>query len=221
MSAEPQAMSAALFHGGGATRFCGDKGLAEFRGRPLASWALATLERVSDDVWISSNDENLEARFGHPVVKDIHPGNGPLGGLHAALKAARHDLLAVAACDMPFASAALFLHMQAVAADWDAVVPASPRSGANQKSSHAALEDYYCEPLHALYRRSCLPGVEAALARGERKFDLLLAAVRTRLILPEERERLAGVHPLVFENVNTREDLARLEAAEPPEPRRP
>ncbi len=214
MSAEISRLSAALFYGGGATRFGADKGLAEFRGQPLASWALSALERISDDVWISSHDESLAARLGHPVVKDIHPGNGPLGGLHASLKAARHDLLAVAACDMPFASVALFLHMQAVAAGWDAVVPASPRQGAGTSDRCAAVEDCYCEPLHALYRRSCLPAVESALARGDRKLDLLLAAVKTRLILPAEREQLAGVHPLAFENVNTREDLARLEAAE-------
>ncbi len=37
-----------------------------------------------------------------PVIADIYPGTGPLGGICSALETCREDALFVAACDMPF-----------------------------------------------------------------------------------------------------------------------
>ena len=43
-----------------------------------------------------------------PAVMDIYPDCGPIGGIHAGLKACESRWLAVAACDMPFLKAELF-----------------------------------------------------------------------------------------------------------------
>ena len=79
----------------------------------------------------------IEAR----KIADLRPGLGPLGGLHTALSAAQFETVAVVACDMPFANAALLV----AAADIlqheqvDVVIAESPEG---------------FEPMHAVYRRS-------------------------------------------------------------------
>ena len=39
--------------------------------------------------------------------KDAYPGEGPLGGVITALKAAEHDSVVVLSCDMPFITSAI------------------------------------------------------------------------------------------------------------------
>ena len=48
-------------------------------------------------------------------IVDIVPDCGPLGGIHAALTAARGDAVFVAACDMPFLSVAFVSYLLGLA----------------------------------------------------------------------------------------------------------
>jgi molybdopterin-guanine dinucleotide biosynthesis protein A len=199
---ELPALSAVLLSGGRAERFGSEKGLAPFGGRTLAAQIIAVLEQVSDDVWISTNRPELYSGFGKPIVTDIHPGQGPLAGLHAALRVVRHDLLAVAPCDMPFASAALFAYMQKIARDYEVVVPTCP--------AHGGAARMVYEPLHALYSRRCLRAIEDALTAGERRVQSWFAKVRVREVPIDEWRGVPGVAPRVFMNVNTQAQLQQL-----------
>lgn len=133
------------------------------------------------------------------VVPDIHPGAGPLAGLHAGLTAARYDLILALAADMPFVNLTLIEAMISMAAEFDAVVPrlAGPDG------------ELAWEPLHALYRRSCLPAVAARLAAGERRANSFLPDVRVRGVTHDE---IAIYDPELrsFFNVNTPEDWEAL-----------
>lgn len=66
------------------------------------------------------------------------------------------------------------------------------------------------EPLHAVYARSCLPAVEAALAAGERRMVAFYPQVS---VLAVEEGVLARHDPrgLSFFNVNTPQDLEQAE----------
>src|SRR5881394_1250332 len=104
--------SAAILAGGQATRFGGrDKSALLVDGATILDRQLAALGSVSDDLMIvgsaSAGDaaasafargqhERASARF----IPDIVPGCGPLGGVHAALTAARHGAVLLVACDM-------------------------------------------------------------------------------------------------------------------------
>ena len=80
-----------------------DKGLIEYRGRPLIEWTLDTLTPQADQLAISAN-RNLEryAAYGHRVLPDTLPDfPGPLAGVLAALQAMSADWLLVAPCDTP------------------------------------------------------------------------------------------------------------------------
>ncbi len=90
--------------GGAGARLGGaDKGLHDFRGRPLVEWTLDRLQPQVDTVIISCN-RNLDryASFGHPLVQDrLPPHAGPLAGLAAALSVAPSPLCVSVPCDNP------------------------------------------------------------------------------------------------------------------------
>ncbi len=137
------------------------------------------------------------------VVPDIYPAAGPLAGLHAGLTATRCDLLLALAADMPFVNLALIEWMIGLTEGFDAVVPLIPgRDG-----------EPAWEPLHALYRRSCLPAVTARLAAGERRVNSFLPDVRVRAVTAEE---IAAHDPtrMSFFNINTPQDWRTVQRAQ-------
>ncbi|MCK4415091.1 MAG: molybdenum cofactor guanylyltransferase [Candidatus Eisenbacteria sp.] len=142
---ETPPFSLLLLYGGAGRRFGGDKGLAEFRGESLVARLLRRMSGISDDVFISSNAPESYAPLGLRVIPDETPGLGPLGGLQAGLKAARHDLLALVAGDMPFASPELFRYLASEIGDADVIVPthgtarrAGPRRGGRKQAISSA-----------------------------------------------------------------------------------
>ncbi len=130
------------------------------------------------------------------VVPDRYPGAGPLAGLHAGLSAAHGDLLLALAGDMPFVNPALVAHLVALAPGLDVVIPALP---------HPRTGDPVKEPLHAIYRRSCLGAVAARLAAGERPMVSFLPDVRVRVVQTDEIRRFDPDLRSFF-NMNTPED---------------
>ena len=68
--------------------------------------------------------------------------------------------------------------------------------------------DGFPHPLSAVYRRETLPHVESLLEKDRLRTTLLLEAVRTRRVQPEE---MVAVDPELrtLRNLNTREDYLR------------
>lgn len=97
-------VAAVILAGGQGRRMGGaDKGLIDYRGRPLIEWALAALTPQVDEVVISAN-RNTESYAGYArrVLPDTLPGYpGPLAGVLAALQAVNAEWLLVVPCDTP------------------------------------------------------------------------------------------------------------------------
>lgn len=100
----PERVAAVILAGGQGSRMGGvDKGLVEYRGKPLIEWMLDAVRPQVDQAIISAN-RNLDvyATYGHRVVSDSLPGfQGPLAGVLAALQAADARWLVVVPCDTP------------------------------------------------------------------------------------------------------------------------
>src|SRR5579864_4053041 len=108
--------SAAVLAGGRAMRFGRrDKSALVIDGLTILDRQTGMLSAVADDVMV--------------VREDLVPGCGPLGGLHTALSRAQHDATLVLACDMPFVTAALALHLLALSAGADIVRSEERRVG--------------------------------------------------------------------------------------------
>ena len=118
--------SAAILAGGRASRFDGrDKSRLVVGGRSIVERQLEALSRITDDILIvgARCPPNPRGGVAPRSVPDRVPGCGPLGGLDAALAAARDDAVVVVACDMPFVTAELLGHLLSFAPGYDVVVP--------------------------------------------------------------------------------------------------
>ncbi len=183
-----------------------DKAFVMFEGRMLIERVIDALRQVCGEIVIVADDRQAYARFGLSVVPDTLPDFGPLAGLHAGLNAVRAELGVVVAVDMPFLNPTLLRAMVAAAAGWDAVIPAlSPSLSADALKRHRA-KDLDIHPLHAVYRRVCLPPIRAAIDRDQRRLNAFFADVRVRYFGADELRRYdPDLRSLM--NVNTPDDL--------------
>lgn len=186
-------LSAFILAGGQSTRMGADKAFLEFHGQSLLARALALARALTPEVLIVGE----RARFAAfaPVVEDIYPGHGPLGGIHAALTASASELNLVLAVDTPLLTPALlrFLVEQARAS---AAVATVPRVAGG------------FQPLCAVYRPAFCEVAQAALQQKRNKIDPLFSLVPVRVLEEEELARFE-FPPQMFDNLNTREDLER------------
>jgi len=184
--------------GGQSCRMGEDKGLKPFLGRPLIQRVVERLRPIADEVFVTTNNPGKYAFLGLRLVPDLLPGLGALGGLYTALACASSSIVAVVACDMPFASAGLLVEAARILVweDADLVIP----------RMKAGLE-----PLHAVYRReTCLPVVLSAVESNQLKVIDWFPRVRVREQTPEEVTRI-DPSGLTFWNLNTPEEFVEAE----------
>ena len=63
-----------------------EKGLADFRGKPLISYAIKALEPIVDIIIIgANNEESTYQGFGFDIVEDELKNIGPIGGILSTL----------------------------------------------------------------------------------------------------------------------------------------
>ncbi len=183
--------------GGRSLRFGGEKAVALFAGRPMLSWAVERLRQACRLVAVNARPgtqaEALAQAEGIPVLHDVAGDpDGPLAGVRAGLAWAQGECaaaLAVSPCDAPLLPADLYVRLAAAAG-----------GGAAMAETVEGRQ-----PLCAVWPVSALPLVTAAIAGGAHP-------PTWRLLEQAGAGRLRVDPPELFANLNTREDLARLEA---------
>jgi molybdopterin-guanine dinucleotide biosynthesis protein A len=187
-----------------------NKAFLELDGRPLIEIVIERVRGVCGEVLIVAGDTAPYVELGVAVVEDRFRGVGVLGGMHAGLDAASHEIALVVGCDMPFLNPALLQAFADWAKGFDVAVlrhapPHSPPlRGGDAPQGQGGL---FVEPLHAAYRRTCLPAIEAAIQAGERRIVSFFPQVRARYVTSAEVTPLdPGLHS--FRNINTPEEWA-------------
>ena len=175
---------------GGASRRMGrNKAFLQLGGRPLIEIVVERLHQVCAEVLIVAGDVSPYADLGLGVrlATDRFQGVGVLGGLHAGLATATYAWALVVGCDMPFLNPALLQAFFDWTPGYDVVVL--------RRGEHV-------EPLHGAYNRACLPSIEAAIRRHERRVISFFPAVRVRYVTPED---VLPFDPQLrsFQNLNT------------------
>lgn len=200
-----------------------DKALLELAGRPLVMRAVEKLQKVCAEVSILGNREELEAYA--PLVRDLHEGSGPLGGIEAALAHSTKAWNLFMAVDMPFLPVGF--------------LEAWVRSVAVRQHARVSLftVDGRPQPALCLVHQDVAPFVNGAVERGEFKLYPLLMLAATQLAgglgvdlnevllnfpwsgaaldgalngwVPSEAQR--GASHLWFANLNTPEEFAAAE----------
>ena len=174
------------------------KALLEVGGRRIIDRVVSALREVTDDLLVVTNTPELFASLGLPMVPDLWPDGGALGGIHTGLRAAAAPAVFNVACDMPFVSGPLGRAVAARAAEADVVIP--------------RVAGQY-ETMHACYAKACLEPMERALRAGRLKVIGFFPEVRVlALDEAEVRRRAPGDPEQLFMNVNTPAELARARA---------
>jgi molybdenum cofactor guanylyltransferase len=184
--------------GGQSSRMGEDKALKPFLGRPLIQRVIDRLMPIADEIIVTTNQPAGYEFLNLRLVPDLKPGRGALGGLYTAIASASHPLVAVAACDMPFASRTFF----------ESACRLIVQEGADVV---IAKTDEGYEPIHALYRREiCLPAIESAISADQWKVISWFPQVKVRTLTPDE---IKSFDPSgqCFWNLNTPEEFAEAE----------
>ncbi len=184
--------------GGASSRMGEDKALKPFLGRPLIQRVVERLAPIADEMIVTTNRPAEYGFINLRLVTDLKPGRGALGGLYTAIASASHPFVAVAACDMPFASKNFFesAHRLMVREEADVVI---------------AKTDEGYEPFHALYRReTCLPAIEAAIDADQWKVIAWFPQVKVKILSPDEVKAF-DPSGLCFWNLNTPEEFSEAE----------
>ena len=184
--------------GGMSSRMGEDKALKIFLGKPLIQRVIERMSPIADEIIVTTNRPAEYTFLNLRLVPDLKPGRGALGGLYTAIASAAHPLVAVVACDMPFASQMFFegARRLIVKEEADVII---------------AKTDEGYEPLHALYRReTCLPAIESAIDADQWKVIAWFPQVKVRTLTPDEIKSLDPTG-LCFWNLNTPEEFTEAE----------
>lgn len=132
-----------------------DKATLVVVGKPMADRVIDALARAGAEP---------TARVGGPAgeVADMHPGEGPLGGVLSALAWSPHEITVVAPCDLLAPSPSAFASLAAALAD-------APSAGAAVVAPD--------QPLPAAFRAGACDVLARAFAGGERSLRQALGAV--------------------------------------------
>jgi molybdopterin-guanine dinucleotide biosynthesis protein A len=163
----PSDVSGFVLAGGKSSRMGQDKALLELAGKPLVLLAVEKLQRVCAEVYVLGNRPELEVYA--PLVRDLHEGCGPLGGIEAALLHSVKEWNLFMAVDMPFLPAGFL----------DGWV----RRVIRQKSARVAMFTVEGRPQPALclLHQEVAPYVRDAVEKGEFKLLQVLEAAAKEL----------------------------------------
>lgn len=228
----PEEVGGYVLAGGRSSRMGRDKALLELGGTPLISHAVKKLRRVCMGVRVLSDNAELEAYA--PVVRDIHPGCGPMSGMEAALQHSAFEWNLFLAVDMPFVPTAFlsrllrFIWRPRMNHPWGEWVPQVRMFTADGRP----------QPGLSMVHRDIAPFLTDALERGEYKLVPVLEAAAQEVAVrkgvaagggiwclpltsfeePRENGTLEdwcyttpaqmAAFPLWFANLNTPEDFA-------------
>ncbi len=190
MTEERATITGVVLAGGRARRMGGeDKGLVDYRGRPLVTYALDALSLAAGTILINANRNQEEyARFGYPVIEDLTDSfDGPLAGLLSAMCSAQTEYVLTVPCDCPQVNGALLGRLYTSLLD-------------ERAELCAAHDGERLHPVFLIAKRSLAGDLADYLASGQRKVETWLRS--HQLALADYSD-----HPEMFVNINTREEL--------------
>jgi molybdenum cofactor guanylyltransferase len=202
-------LTAAILMGGRSTRYGGrDKSALVVEGRTIFDRQVSELSQIADKILLVGGTTRPKPRPGVTPIADLRPGCGPLGGLHAALTAARGKPVIVVACDMPYVTAPFLAYLAGFVGLLGG--PAG-QSGPGEFAAIVPQTERGYHPLCAVYTHAVLAPIELRLAAGHFTMTDLLADVRLRVVAADEIARFGDPHRLLA-NVNTPSEHESLEA---------
>lgn len=192
--------TAVILAGGENKRYPSLKAFVEIDGTPLITRTLSILRALFDEVLISTNMPGPYFPLAVPLIGDVLPSVGPMSGIYSTLRFTKQDRIFVVACDMPFVRQGLIGALCAHDTDMTdaAVVQATVPVYGDEP-----------QPLFAVYHKTALPQMEAAILQGKTTMKRFLAEIRTSYFA-EDMVRRVDPEGVSFANINSIADYDRI-----------
>jgi len=188
-----QKVTGIVLAGGKSSRMGMEKGLVAFNGKPLIEYALDALKSNCDEILISANTSAYNF-LGYPVISDIYPNCGPMGGIYSCLLKSKNQHNFILSCDTPLINHEVVSMLLSNAEGFDITIPWH--------------EKEFFEPLSAVYNKRTIPVFEKFIKAGNFKIPDLLSEVDIQKIQTGKNK---GLDPDLFYNVNSKKQLKELE----------
>lgn len=194
------AVDALILAGGKNLRMQGNyKGDLKAGGETFADHLIREMKKISDHIYLSYGAVSHGEKEGCTVVRDIHPGCGPVSGLETGLTVCRSEYLLAAACDMPFLQAEFYRMLL--------------DRGAEAEEKNGRFPDCIVPLLHgrpdvlaAVYSKRMLPVIRRLIRQGIYKPRAAAEQVNT-LYVP--LDGLPG-YAVMLQNINTPEEYSKI-----------
>lgn len=148
-----------ILAGGQSTRMGGrHKGSLTYRGETFTHRLVKELKKEVSCVRLSYGHEVKDEGGECPIVMDIYPECGPIGGIYAGLKACQREWMLTAACDMPLMKIELYRYMMDMLE--------ADRGETSIYDGAVPVTDGRMHPLAAVYRARQLTGGRVVLPQG-------------------------------------------------------
>ena len=194
---QPAAML--LLMGGKSSRMGQDKAQLLLGGQPIwkkIAQELSACGRVYLSVSQTRDEKALE---GYPIIRDVVPDCGVMGGLYSAFQAIEEDLLFACACDMPFVNRRFvqwmrnrFYEEYQKGRQWDGIVVCG-----DDGKTHATA---------ALYHRRLQGKLEENVRKKRLRMHTFVREEANILLMHMEE---VASFSRCFQNINTPEDYRR------------
>ena len=179
-----------ILSGGKSSRMGSDKGLLILNGKPLIQYSIDVLKELCSEIIICANNPAYDT-FGYPVIKDVYPDLGPIGGIYTGLLNSGSESNFILSCDMPFINPQIIIYLLS---NRDKSLASIPTHGKN-----------IIEPLCALYSKAILPQLKKQIRNKDLKLMNLLKTVDVNWVKMDSG--LEFYHPDLFFNVNDQNSL--------------
>lgn len=183
--------------GGNSKRLGRSKAQLQVGDKRMIEWIVKAMRCLFQEVLVVTHQPQLfssleDVTFVQDAIST--PRRNSLVGLYTGLVNASHDTVFVVPCDMPLLNRALIEHMITLLDGEDVRVP--------------IMGSHY-QPLHAFYRKSCLPYMRQSIEAGNYKVTHFYDEVLVRTV-DEATINQFDPQQISFMNVNCEEDYQKL-----------
>ncbi len=160
-------MNAVILAGGKSSRMGSNKAFLKVKGKAFIEHQIDLLREIFNEITISANTPEEYKHLNVPIVPDIYPDKGPLGGIHTSLIHSKSFHTFILACDMPFVEIELIKQLQGFIEGHDVVVPQSKKG---------------LEPLHAFYSKNCIAPIKKELDNNNLRIISFFPQVKVKTV---------------------------------------
>lgn len=177
-----------ILSGGQNRRMNGEKKLMlTYQGKSFYERIQQTFS-IFPSTYLSVESEAPYKALGMPMVVDVYPQVGPMGGIYSGLVTCNEEALFITACDMPF------IDRQTV----EKVLRVYEATGITT----IVKTGRRIHPLFGIYPKSILPYLKMRIERGQYRMMDLLAEIEKNVVELDDDK--------VVSNINTRDEYEKL-----------